>query len=88
MLYRSQMTTYARHQLDAARQMLREHRADATGCCVSCGRPTPCPDQVTAEKSSNWYQSWLVPQSVFGSEHRFTAQGSLVRPYVRNAGRH
>ncbi|MDT4991294.1 MAG: hypothetical protein QOH97_1186 [Actinoplanes sp.] len=87
MLYRSQMTTYARHQLDAARQTLRAHRTDATGCCASCGRPAPCLDQVAAERSSAWYESWLAPQPVFGSEHRFTARGELVRPYVRNGVR-
>jgi hypothetical protein len=87
MLYRSQMTAYARAQLDAAQLTLNTHRPDATGCCVACGREAPCPDRAGAEKSYAWYESWLAPQPVFGGGHRFTERGELVRPYVMNGPR-
>jgi hypothetical protein len=87
MFYRSQMTAYAHAQVAAALQTLNAHRTDATGCCVSCGRPAPCPDQAGAEQSYGRYESWLAPQPVFGSEHRFTERGELVRPYVMNGAR-
>jgi hypothetical protein len=87
MLYRSQMTAYARLQLDAAQQSLNDHHPDASGCCASCGRSAPCPDQVAAQQVHAWYEAWLNPQPVFGVDHRFTASDHLVRPYVMNAAR-
>lgn len=87
MLYRSQMTEYARAQVDEARQILSVHQSDGTGCCPTCGRSAPCGIRAAAERTHEWYASWLTPRPIFGADHRFDHVGRIVRPYIENLGR-
>ncbi len=87
MLYRTQMTQYAREQVAAALQVLATHLTDGAGCCAECGQPAPCPDRSNAEQQRQRYETWLAPQPVFGADHRFDSVGDLVRPYIKNTGR-
>jgi hypothetical protein len=86
-LYRTQMAQYAREQVAAAQGVLQTHRTDGAGCCTACGRPAPCPARRDAEQRCHRYEGWLVPQPVFGADHRFDRGGRLVRPYVQNTRR-
>jgi hypothetical protein len=85
MLYRSQMTDYARMRLAHAHKILTDH-ADGTGCCPCCGRPAPCDLRTDAERTHKRYAAWLHPQPIFGAAHRFDRAGAIVRPYVENVG--
>lgn len=42
-------SAYARERIRAAQSVCDRHVTSAwTGCCVACGRPGPCPDQLEA----------------------------------------
>ena len=73
------MRAYAWSRVQDAEQALDAHRRDGTGCCVSCGRPTPCAAEREAGELHEHYRAWL-------NGARSDVQGghlsARIRPYV------
>jgi hypothetical protein len=45
-------TAYAMQRLELAHRVRAEHQPSAwTGCCAECGRPAPCEERLTAERT-------------------------------------
>ncbi len=90
------MRAYADARVAAAKQVLAAHRGDATGCCVACGRPAPCPGRTAADQLRTHYQGWLdaaarpaipPPAAPAGDQPPTDTTGlRLIRPYVFRRG--
>lgn len=74
-----EMRAYAWSRVQDAEQALRAHRRDGTGCCVCCGRTTPCDVMLQASQLGEHYRVWLAGARLEApSDHASTR----IRPYV------
>jgi len=74
-----EMRAYAWSRVQDTKLALDAHRRDGTGCCVSCGRPTPCDVQLQAGHLHEHYRAWLNGAR---SDDQGGHVSSRIRPYV------
>src|SRR5689334_23723992 len=55
----TEFTAHAAAQVSRGQRQLIEHVTDRTGCCRSCGRPSPCPLASEGEELVRLFAPWL-----------------------------